>query len=173
MTREPDTPAACGLVGRVFGRLTVTAPAARRNGRQYVEARCSCGNTKTVGVSRLRTGDTKSCGCLMRDGGAGRLRIVQPKRVIVQTTFAPDSTLRARVTIALSAGPMTLDDLAHRIEVDADELCERCGVLRDIAAAMHLDGVWLAFLRTESWERLWPARLRVLGLDVEPLARAA
>lgn len=34
--------------------------------RQYVLCRCDCGNDVTVEVSRLKSGNTKSCGCLRK-----------------------------------------------------------------------------------------------------------
>lgn len=62
------------LTGKRFGRLLVL-----RRGPNYVhgnasvvqwECRCDCGKDTTVRRSCLATGNTKSCGCLMR--GAGR-----------------------------------------------------------------------------------------------------
>lgn len=53
------------LVGRKFGRLTVTAQApkdAARNAQFHVE--CVCGKTKTVRGESLLNGLTRSCGCL-------------------------------------------------------------------------------------------------------------
>lgn len=55
------------LVGMVFGRLTVLAPAtSRRKGRRWL-CRCVCGKqTITYGVSLLN-GTTVSCGCYQRE----------------------------------------------------------------------------------------------------------
>lgn len=56
------------LTGMRFGRLTVI----ERNGKNKCgDARwlckCDCGNTTSVIGSKLRTGWTKSCGCLQRE----------------------------------------------------------------------------------------------------------
>ena len=51
-------------VGKIYGRLTVVS----RNGSCASGAawlcECSCGNSITVSANHLRTGHTKSCGCL-------------------------------------------------------------------------------------------------------------
>lgn len=56
------------LVGDVYGQLTVikeVEPKVYANGqrRRRYECLCTCGNTKIVAHSDLRSGDTKSCGC--------------------------------------------------------------------------------------------------------------
>lgn len=53
------------MVGKRFGRLLVTREAGRddRNHLLY-SCVCDCGNTVTVLGSLLRSGETKSCGCL-------------------------------------------------------------------------------------------------------------
>ena len=56
-----------------FGRLTVVEPAENyienKTGRQRKQwvCVCSCGNTKTVWEYNLKTGKTKSCGCLQKE----------------------------------------------------------------------------------------------------------
>lgn len=55
------------LLGQRFGRLRVVeflryAP----NGKVY-RATCDCGNTIECTTGRLRTGNTRSCGCLRRE----------------------------------------------------------------------------------------------------------
>jgi hypothetical protein len=57
------------LTGRKFGRLTVVSYAGRSDdGRIMWLCKCSCGNTKTVMTQSLTSGDTRSCGCLLRNG---------------------------------------------------------------------------------------------------------
>jgi len=55
------------LKGKRFGRLLVVEdlPAVKHKG--YCLCLCDCGNTCKVANSELRTGDTKSCGCLKRE----------------------------------------------------------------------------------------------------------
>jgi hypothetical protein len=58
-----------GLVGKVFGRMTVVreARARTKTSAARYECLCSCGTTKEVCASNLWSGDTKSCGCLRRE----------------------------------------------------------------------------------------------------------
>lgn len=57
------------IVGMTFNRLTVLEeqkPTLSK--REYrARCRCECGNETWVGVSRVRNGYTKSCGCLLRE----------------------------------------------------------------------------------------------------------
>jgi hypothetical protein len=52
-------------IGLKFGRLTIlkTRPANRRN----LFCRCNCGNTGWFNFFKVKSGHTKSCGCLARD----------------------------------------------------------------------------------------------------------
>lgn len=57
-----------GLEGQVFGRLTVLQRDMTANSKNSKwKCSCTCGKTKTVYGSSLRTGDTQSCGCLVVD----------------------------------------------------------------------------------------------------------
>lgn len=57
------------LLGGKFGRLTVIEKTDKRGsgGAVFWKCLCECGNTKDVSSSCLRTGQTKSCGCLFLD----------------------------------------------------------------------------------------------------------
>jgi hypothetical protein len=60
------------LTGRVFGRLKVLRLyGTDRNGAIYV-CQCECGKILNVRGAHLRSGNTKSCGCLRRDNTFGR-----------------------------------------------------------------------------------------------------
>lgn len=52
------------LTGRVFGKLTVLGPAGTVKGNSMWRCRCECGKETVVRGSGLRTGNTRSCGCL-------------------------------------------------------------------------------------------------------------
>jgi hypothetical protein len=61
-----------GLVGALFGRLTVVAEGpgyTRPSGRseRTLICECSCGRAKEVLLSHLRTGAIRSCGCLRNE----------------------------------------------------------------------------------------------------------
>lgn len=88
-------PAPLNLVGTPpFGRLTVIRLSSRREpasgakGRArgwtlpLWECRCACGNPEPVYVTtaKLRSGNTRSCGCLQRDG-ARASPAMGPKRI--------------------------------------------------------------------------------------------
>lgn len=52
------------LTGQVFGRLTVLEPAMTASGRPGWRCRCECGKEAVVTAGHLRSGWTRSCGCL-------------------------------------------------------------------------------------------------------------
>jgi hypothetical protein len=53
------------LTGQTFARLTVVRLSERRGGKRTMWAcTCECGGTATVESQDLRSGNTKSCGCL-------------------------------------------------------------------------------------------------------------
>ena len=56
--------AAIDMTGRTFGRLTVQREAARIGNQRAFVARCECGSEITVRGCDLRSGNTRSCGCL-------------------------------------------------------------------------------------------------------------
>lgn len=67
----------CGCVrqgkdieGQRFGRLTALYPTAKRLGGSIVwMCRCDCGNVTEVSYNDLRSGNTKSCGCMVHEKG--------------------------------------------------------------------------------------------------------
>lgn len=52
------------LIGRKFARLTVIKFAEVRNSKRRWLCKCDCGKEVTVVGSAMRSGNTKSCGCL-------------------------------------------------------------------------------------------------------------
>lgn len=59
--------------GDVFGRLTVISKSHSQNGNMRWFCECSCGGTATPYGYSLKSGVTKSCGCLSRELSAARL----------------------------------------------------------------------------------------------------
>ena len=53
------------LIGRTYGKLTVTGLAGKRKDTYQWHCVCECGNRTTVDVSSLNAGRTRSCGCSM------------------------------------------------------------------------------------------------------------
>lgn len=56
------------LTGEVFGRLTVMSREPNKNERVRWLCLCSCGKTKIISTHSLRSGRTKSCGCIQKEG---------------------------------------------------------------------------------------------------------
>lgn len=58
------------LTGQRFGRLTVLGlaetPEWDTHNRVYWRCKCDCGRVKAVAGQYLRSGSSKSCGCLLR-----------------------------------------------------------------------------------------------------------
>lgn len=54
------------LVGQRFGRLTVVSPAPNKGGRTMWNCLCECGQPCVVERGHLRTGATRSCGCMRK-----------------------------------------------------------------------------------------------------------
>ncbi len=58
------------LIGQKFGRLTVIERVVNKRHRVAWLCRCSCGNEAAILSDSLRSGRTKSCGCLSREKSA-------------------------------------------------------------------------------------------------------
>ena len=57
------------ITGQRFGRLIALHPTENRSSSSIVwRCQCDCGNMVDVSSGNLRSGRTKSCGCLLRDG---------------------------------------------------------------------------------------------------------
>lgn len=56
------------LTGKTFNRLTVLYKTEKRQGKEIVwHCKCECGNECDIVGSSIRTGRTKSCGCLKKE----------------------------------------------------------------------------------------------------------
>ena len=51
-----------------FGKLFPVKPVYRFKGRLYWECKCECGSTAVIWGVAIRTGETKSCGCMKNKG---------------------------------------------------------------------------------------------------------
>lgn len=61
------------ITDQEFGRLTALKQIENKNGRVFWECQCKCGNIVPVHSGDLRSGHTKSCGCLSREITVKRL----------------------------------------------------------------------------------------------------
>jgi len=55
------------MIGEKFNRLTVLDASICVGRRYYADCKCDCGAAARVELSKLKTGHTKSCGCLQRE----------------------------------------------------------------------------------------------------------
>lgn len=55
------------LTGRRFGRLVVISYAGKKGGKNQWVCQCDCGKTSVVAACNLKSGKTKSCGCIHSD----------------------------------------------------------------------------------------------------------
>lgn len=55
------------LIGKQFSRLTVISHFGYKHGHQIWNCRCECGKEKPISAQSLRTGATRSCGCLKKE----------------------------------------------------------------------------------------------------------
>lgn len=60
------------LTGQRFGRLTVLRFVGKRESEHLWRCRCNCGNASVVNGGNLRTGHTRSCGCLHSEATTAR-----------------------------------------------------------------------------------------------------
>ncbi len=67
--------AASNLIGARIGRLTVVRRSENAsNGRTRWQCRCDCGREIVAGVSNLKSGHTRSCGCLNSEVASAKAR---------------------------------------------------------------------------------------------------
>lgn len=63
------------LTGQTFGKLTVLERDFSKNSKNvYWKCQCECGNTSLTTTKNLRSGKTRSCGCLRRESNQMRLK---------------------------------------------------------------------------------------------------
>jgi hypothetical protein len=55
------------ITGERYSRLIAIRYVGIRNGHNFWLFRCDCGTEKQIDLSRVRRGDTRSCGCLGRE----------------------------------------------------------------------------------------------------------
>lgn len=63
LTRQPKV---VDLTGKIYGKLVVLELDHVEKSRRYWKCQCECGNTTVVREGNLKSGTTKSCGCLRK-----------------------------------------------------------------------------------------------------------
>lgn len=73
------------LIGKRFGRLVVVGLSSIDNHRhKKYECKCDCGNTSFVFGTSLKSGDTKSCGCILRIHNLSKSPIYKVWKTMIQ-----------------------------------------------------------------------------------------
>ena len=122
-------PGAIDLSGQRFGRLTVTGRSVSRNGVAMWLCRCDCGNDAVVTCANLRRGETRSCGCLVKQ----RAQPADPADLIGRrfgklTVIARNrTTRRARWDCVCDCGNTSTADQDHLLR----------GVTRSCGCGVH------------------------------------
>ncbi|MCD7866859.1 MAG: transcriptional regulator [Clostridiales bacterium] len=83
------------MVGKRFGKLTVTAYAGKENGMHRWKCVCDCGKETIVGQSLLLDGRTKSCGCIRANIYRENLKLVDGTSVtMLERNLSPNRPYR-------------------------------------------------------------------------------
>ncbi len=90
------------LTGKKFNRLTVLGLGERNsNGQIQWKCKCKCGNIVLATTTYLKTGHTKSCGCLSREKASKRLKskkFVKARKEYRENNFLVDGTSLALIS---------------------------------------------------------------------------
>jgi len=76
------------ITGQKFGRLTVISKNDRPGHLTYWNCVCDCGNTAVIAGSRLKNGNTKSCGCLHDESSRKRAKMQFTKHGMCHTRLS-------------------------------------------------------------------------------------
>lgn len=76
------------LQGQVYGRFTVLSFDERQKGRSRWFCQCQCGKIRSVDCANLRSGHSKSCGCLSSEIVIKRNTTHGKNRTVEYTTWA-------------------------------------------------------------------------------------
>ncbi len=64
-----------------FGKITILDFSHKHQGRYYWNCKCECGNLKEICITDLKTGNTKSCGCLKSDNHIAKIDNLSGTRI--------------------------------------------------------------------------------------------
>lgn len=54
-------------IGSKYGKLTIVSYDTKKGSNHYVNCKCDCGNTKSISLYSVKSGRTKSCGCIRKE----------------------------------------------------------------------------------------------------------
>jgi HNH endonuclease len=64
------------LTGKIFNKLTVISFSHKKDWKNYWKCKCSCGKDTIVDHTKIISGHTKSCGCLIKNNKGRKPRII-------------------------------------------------------------------------------------------------
>ena len=82
---------AINLVGKKFGRLKVVARSKEKGNRQQVKwnCLCDCGRKHLITGESLRSGKSKSCGCLLRESRYVKNKNIDREKAMLLLLYSP------------------------------------------------------------------------------------
>ena len=123
------------LTGQKFGKLTVLECLGKinpNNKEYYWRCQCDCGNIKNIAGNSLRSGNTRSCGCLAKETGLYKWNLEQSEN--------------AKIPIGTKFGKLTvIEDLGFKEQVKGHNRrwykcqCE-CGNIHEVMGNMLKQG---------------------------------
>ena len=125
--REIGVCNAVDIAGQRFGKLiAVRATEERRNGSVIWECRCDCGSTVFVATRGLRSGSTRSCGCLtisidLTGQRFGKLTAVRPTEERLNRQVVWECVCDCGNSAFVGAG---------RLHSGAKKACDACGYFK-------------------------------------------
>ena len=72
ITKIKHPPNYIDLTGKRFGRLVVVERVGSVRGKMFWKCKCDCGGVSVVSTTHLKSGNTKSCGCLRKDSNISK-----------------------------------------------------------------------------------------------------
>ena len=123
----------------IFGRLRVIkrAPARRSTttGKKYVfwECKCSCGKTIEVNGTSLKTGQTKSCGCLKREISVLSMNKIRWNKSVKDAGQVQGKCIQCKGEIIAKPSRRekmkfcSLDCYWKSLQVERNQSCKECG----------------------------------------------
>ena len=89
-------------IGDTFGRLTVIEYVGIKNHSKYYKCLCNCGKEKEISGTNLRTGRSKSCGCIAVEKMANYNHNIKRKYIDVQIPYEDVRSLYNRYRLIIS-----------------------------------------------------------------------
>lgn len=72
------------LMGQTFHYLTIVEDLGGIKGKTYVKCKCKCGNEKEYVLNRVRSGHTRSCGCILKEDNVNFLNRKYGKLTVIE-----------------------------------------------------------------------------------------